>query len=105
MHTVEVPASFGQRLLWLLDHYRGADAILRCPVLLRLRGPLDEKRLRAALHSLAARHEALRTKFQGRGPNLLQVVYRSPCLSLEVVDFSAHTTPERCMQKVLTAEL
>lgn len=105
MDTVEVRASFGQRLLWFLDHYRGSEAILRCPVLLRLRGPLDESRLHAAIHSLAARHEALRTTFAGSGPGLLQVVHPSPRSPLEVLDFSGHTTPELCMQNALTAEL
>ena len=72
---MELSASFGQRLLWLLQRSVGRSGALNCPVILRLRGRLDEGLLRAALASLVARHEALRTTFTGAGHQLTQVVH------------------------------
>lgn len=81
----EVRASVGQRLLWLLDHYRGDNGALNCPVLCRFRGALDTALLGQALRGLARRHESLRTGFAGRGPGLRQ----------RVVDHTGHLVPRR----------
>ncbi|MEU5695066.1 condensation domain-containing protein [Actinosynnema sp. NPDC020468] len=75
MVTRDSPASTGQRLLWLLDHHRGAEGALNCPLLCRLRGPLDPTSLTNALRGLADRHESLRTRFTGRGAGLRQQVH------------------------------
>ncbi|MGW7078462.1 amino acid adenylation domain-containing protein [Streptomyces sp. NPDC054866] len=61
----EVPVTAGQFRTWLmsrLDDEAGTD---RIPVALRLSGDLDQDALRAALGDVAARHEILRTTFDG----------------------------------------
>ncbi|MGW6020537.1 amino acid adenylation domain-containing protein [Streptomyces sp. NPDC055099] len=71
----EVRVTAGQLRTWLmsrLDDEAGAD---RIPVALRLSGELDQEALRAALGDVAARHEILRTTFDGaRGGALWQRV-------------------------------
>lgn len=70
----EVEASVGQRLLWLLDHYRGGNGMINVPVAWRIHGNLDLAALHAAYCELLARHEALRTTYTARGRRLFQVV-------------------------------
>lgn len=75
MTSGAAPASIGQRLLAMIGHYRPDHGALNCPVLCRLRGPLDTEALRQALADVTAAHEALRTTFTGRGRALRQVVH------------------------------
>ncbi|MFB9235743.1 condensation domain-containing protein [Plantactinospora siamensis] len=70
-----VPASVAQRLLWVLEQFRGAHGSANCPIVLRLRGRLDVDRLTDALTALTARHASLRTTFTGRGARLTQLVH------------------------------
>lgn len=76
MGVREAPATVGQRLLWMMDHYRGAAeyGAFNCPVLCRIRGRVDRDALGAAVDALVVRHEALRTVFTGRGRDLVQRV-------------------------------
>jgi hypothetical protein len=69
-----VPATPGQRLLWLMEHYRGGESALNIPAFYLIRGELDEDALGAALTSLVRRHEALRTTYEMTGRRLLQQI-------------------------------
>ncbi|WP_202638501.1 condensation domain-containing protein [Bailinhaonella thermotolerans] len=96
-----MPASAGQRLLWFLDRYRGAGGALNCPMVCRIGGPLDTAALEAALDGLAARHESLRTTFEGAGRNLVQVIHPPGPLPLE----HAGAGTGAAVDEALTAEL
>lgn len=70
-----VDATPGQRLLWMMEHYRGADTPLNVNACYRLRGPLDRPALRSALDRLVERHEALRTTYESVRRRLVQHVH------------------------------
>ncbi|WP_433040538.1 non-ribosomal peptide synthetase/MFS transporter [Dactylosporangium sp. CS-033363] len=57
------PLSFAQERLWFMDQLVPDTAAYIVPIVVRLRGPVDPDRLQAALDAVAARHEALRTRF------------------------------------------
>ncbi|MGP3955770.1 amino acid adenylation domain-containing protein [Nonomuraea sp. 3N208] len=82
------PLSAGQRRLWLLDRIRPGGTEYLVPVALRLRGPLDAARLRAALDGLAARHEILRTRYAESGGEPYQLVDPPGPVPLTSVDLS-----------------
>jgi amino acid adenylation domain-containing protein len=65
-HRPEVlPLSFAQQRLWFIARMGAqASAAYNLSVALRLRGPLDEPALHAALDRIVQRHEALRTYFE-----------------------------------------
>lgn len=82
--AITARASIGQRLLWMVDRHR--PTTLSCPVLCRVRGPLDTARLTDALDGLVRRHESLRTTLTGRGPSLTQVVHAERALPLRIAE-------------------
>ncbi|MFS8096831.1 amino acid adenylation domain-containing protein [Lentzea alba] len=64
----EIPLSYAQQRMWLLNQIEEAKGIYNIPLTLRLSGPLDRAALTAALGDLVGRHEVLRTVFP-EGPN------------------------------------
>jgi hypothetical protein len=77
-----VPASVGQRLLWLMEQYRGGGT-LNSHLLYRVRGPLDLPLLQRAATVVWSRHDALRTTFRRSGGQLWQVVTKPGPVRLE----------------------
>ncbi|WP_406353992.1 amino acid adenylation domain-containing protein [Streptomyces sp. NBC_00658] len=66
--TVPGPLSWTQERLWLEEQLRPGDAAYNMPVVLRLRGTLDDAALQSAVDTVVARHAVLRTVFEA-GPD------------------------------------
>ncbi|MBE1490014.1 non-ribosomal peptide synthetase [Plantactinospora soyae] len=62
----ELPLSFAQQRLWMIQQLATESAAYNFPITVRLRGALDVPALRAALADLTGRHETLRTVFGER---------------------------------------
>ncbi|WP_200215663.1 non-ribosomal peptide synthetase [Micromonospora coerulea] len=58
-----LPLSFAQERLWFFEQLRPGTAVHHVPAVFRLRGRLDERKLRDALAGVVARHEVLRTVY------------------------------------------
>ncbi|MFJ6866182.1 non-ribosomal peptide synthetase [Streptomyces termitum] len=56
------PLSFAQERMWLVEQLRPGSSMLNIGVAVRTTGALDRAALDRALHSLTARHEALRLR-------------------------------------------
>ncbi len=61
--TKDIPLSFAQERLWLLDQLLPDSTVFQLPRLLRIRGSLDPAALQRALDALVERHEILRTVY------------------------------------------
>lgn len=96
-----LPASVAQRLLWVLEQFRGQGGAANCPIVLRLRGPLDMRRLSDGLSALTARHESLRTTFEGRGARLTQLVHEPQPVRTRRVDLAS----DRDLREAITEEV
>src|SRR5215472_12296028 len=70
------PASLAQRRLWFLNELQAPTAAYNVNIGLWFYGPLDLEALRAAIQQIVDRHETLRTTFELRAGELLQVVGR-----------------------------
>lgn len=60
----QVPLSYAQGRLWLLDQLEPESPLYNNPVAVRLVGPLDTGALERSLNEVVQRHEVLRTTFR-----------------------------------------
>jgi amino acid adenylation domain-containing protein len=91
----EVPLSFAQERLWVLDQITPGSISYTLPNPIRLKGALDVVALEKALAEVVRRHEALRTTFTSREGRPLQVIEPPPLIPLPVVDLSGLPQAER----------
>lgn len=72
------PVSFPQRRLWFLDQLQPGRPAYNLPSALDLEGRLRPRALAQALAEVVRRHEALRTRFEERGGEPVQVIEEPP---------------------------
>lgn len=80
------PLTHAQEVLWLLDQATPGLIAYNSALAFRLRGVLDLTALRSALDALAARHEALRTRFVSQGEHPVQLIDAPAPVALAVED-------------------
>lgn len=105
----ESPATPTQSALWFIHQMDPAGSAYNIPLAFDLAGPLDVAALRAALETLVARHEILRTVYAERGDDL---VLRTFDALAQDAFFEQHTWPggngtgedERSAMRALAAE-
>ncbi len=89
-HVVDEPTvaevSFVQQSLWLVDQADPGQPTYNVLAAVRITGPLDVAALEAALNSVAARHDSLRTVFEFDGVEPLQVILPAVTLTVPVDD-------------------
>ncbi|HVR95616.1 MAG TPA: amino acid adenylation domain-containing protein, partial [Thermoanaerobaculia bacterium] len=90
----ELPLSFAQQRLWLLDQIEPGSLAYNIPTAVRLTGELPSGLLERTFAGIVRRHEALRTTFASREGRPVQVVTAPPgatgleTIELPVVDLS-----------------
>lgn len=84
-----VPLSFSQRRLLVLEELAGVGAAYILPAVLRLKGPLRQDLLGAALHSIVIRHEVLRTTLSFSDGSFQGLVVPDPGSPLRSYDLRA----------------
>ena len=71
----ELPLSYSQEQLWLIDQMEPGTALYNVPVVWRLRGELNVDALEQAIQGVVKRHESLRTAFaMGADGSPVQVI-------------------------------
>jgi amino acid adenylation domain-containing protein len=99
-----LPLSFEQEGLWFLAKLPGAAAAYNIVIGLRLRGVLDIEALRAALHALAVRHEALRSVFPEIDGRAQMRILDQATLPLRFVDLSPMPQPNAALRDFIDDE-
>jgi amino acid adenylation domain-containing protein len=82
------PLSFAQERMWFLCRLLPESPLYNVPCILRLAGQLAVGLLARSLGELAARHESLRTVFEGGGGEVLQRVLPPAPVALPVIDLA-----------------
>jgi amino acid adenylation domain-containing protein len=83
------PMSFAQQRLWFLDQLVPDSSGYNMPSTLRITGPLDIAALEQTIQAIVQRHETLRTRFEMRHNEPVQVVSESAEVHFEQLDYSA----------------
>jgi amino acid adenylation domain-containing protein len=80
------PRSAAQQGVWTAEQRTPDTAAYNAPMVMRLRGALDPHALEAALGAVVARHEVLRTSFEERVGEAVQVAHSSVKVPVEHAD-------------------
>ncbi|WDD36886.1 amino acid adenylation domain-containing protein (plasmid) [Nostoc sp. UHCC 0926] len=101
-----LPLSFAQERLWLLNQLEPDNPFYNEQVALKLHGKLNVVALEQSLNKIISRHEALRTNFRTFNEQPVQVIAESLTLNLSVVDLTELLESEReiACQQLATAE-
>ncbi|HKX30700.1 MAG TPA: amino acid adenylation domain-containing protein, partial [Blastocatellia bacterium] len=101
----EYPLSFAQQRLWFFDQLIPDSPLYNIPFALRLSGDLSVEGLRWTLTEIVRRHEVLRTTFELRRDQPVQVIASASEVALPVIELSGLETREREDQvRLLTRE-
>ena len=93
--TFVVPLWFLQQRTWLEDPFNSDNAVYNYPLLLRIRGALNEVALQQSLQEIVRRHETLRSVFRIKEADLVQIVVPPVNLPLRIIDLRGLPESER----------
>ncbi len=97
----DLPLSFSQQRLWLLDQLEPGSPVYNLPQPFLLRGPIDAAALTASLAEVVRRHEVLRTTLAAAGDGEPRLVVAAPgAFPLPRVDLTALPEPARTAEAV-----
>ncbi|MCB2407701.1 non-ribosomal peptide synthetase [Hymenobacter lucidus] len=90
------PISFSQERLWVLTGFEEASTAYHMPAAFRVRGQLDLLKLEQAFRQVIARHESLRTVFDEREGQPVQVILpaAASAFSIEEIRLDRAMTPK-----------
>lgn len=91
----EIPLSFGQQRLWLVEQLRPESGFFNSPIALRLSGDLNIAALQASLSEIVRRHESLRTVFRVVGDEPRQFIQPPGPVALQIADLTDIDPTER----------
>src|SRR5581483_4355167 len=94
----QLPLSFAQERLWLVDQLEPVGSAYNIPLALRLEGPLDLEALELSFGELVRRHESLRTRFETHDGEAVQVIDAPGRFVLPRVDLSELEDTQRARE-------
>ncbi|WP_369414619.1 condensation domain-containing protein, partial [Corallococcus soli] len=94
----DLPLSFAQQRLWFLDQLQPGSASYNMATAVKLSGRLDVPALQRTFAELVRRHEALRTTFETRDSQPVQVIAPHVVSALEVIALAGRTASEQAAE-------
>lgn len=82
------PLSLAQQRLWFFYQLEPESSVYNLPTSVRITGPLNIEALKKSIQFVIERHESLRTTFEVRGGEPVQIVHPIHNFSLPIVDLS-----------------
>ena len=89
------PLSFAQQRLWFFDQFEPGNPAYNLVSTVLLQGKLDTEALERSFSEVTRRHESLRTTFDSRDGNPVQIITPPKPLHLQVIDVTRFTETER----------
>ena len=89
------PLSFAQQRLWFIDQLEPGNAAYNIPGAVRLEGSLNLESLEHSINEIVKRHEVLRTRFEMRAGEPVQVIDKWEPRRLEVEDLTSLPPEEK----------
>ena len=104
--TENMPLSFAQRRLWLINQLDPGNPAYNIPTGLRLKGKLSARALEETMRELVKRHEVLRTTFADLDDEPVQIISEAVNANIPVVDLSEIEVQarEEEIQRLMDAE-
>ena len=99
----DLPVSSAQRRMWFLAELEENTTAYNRSNLYRLRGALDPRALERAFDRIVARHAVLRTTFQSRDGDPVQIVTADAPIEISNLDLSRAPEPTRIDKAVAAA--
>jgi len=91
----DLPLSFAQQRLWFLSELEPGSAFYNIPIAVRMNGNLNAEVLERTFNEIIRRHEVLRTVFEARDGQPVQLIIPAADFKLEVIDLSDRPRDER----------
>jgi amino acid adenylation domain-containing protein/non-ribosomal peptide synthase protein (TIGR01720 family) len=85
----DLPLSFAQQRLWFFDQLEPESAAYLIPGAVWMQGRLNISALEQSISALIQRHESLRTTFQEKDGQPVQIIHSDSSCVLPVIDLSA----------------
>lgn len=101
----EFPLSFAQQRFWFLYQWEPDSPAYSLPCVFKLDMAVDAAVLEESIATLMQRHEILRTTYEMRGDEGIQIIHPAPFLKLEIQDLRHHPAGQReeCMEEHMNA--
>ncbi|GAA6621084.1 thioester reductase domain-containing protein [Scytonema sp. NUACC26] len=90
-----LPLSFAQERLWLLDQLQPGNPVHNLRAAYRLKGLLNVEALEQSIQEIVRRHEVLRTTFPAVNGEPIQVISNNLTLELQIVNLAELSTQQR----------
>ena len=100
----DIPLSWAQERLWFVNQLEGESGAYTIDFTLRLVGNLNVKALAQAFTEIVQRHEVLRTHFEIKNNQPVQVIDPNMTITLPVVDLQNLPDPWKQVEQLATAE-
>lgn len=94
----DLPLSFAQQRLWFIHQLEPDSAVYNIPLSVRLGGTLDVSSLQQSLQQIVRRHEMLRTRFELKDDQTVQVIDEPGNVELPLWDLSDLSEGDRQRQ-------
>jgi amino acid adenylation domain-containing protein len=102
--TEPLPASFDQERTWRYCRTPEEAAFYTKAIAARIEGPLDVAALRRSIDHIVRRHEILRTTFEERDGEVIQVVHPAAPVDLPLIDLTSSPDAEAQADDRLASE-
>ncbi|MCK5881628.1 MAG: amino acid adenylation domain-containing protein, partial [Sinobacterium sp.] len=97
----ELPLSFSQERLWVIEQINPNNSAYNIPAALSLEGKLDVDAIEKTLCAIVNRHESLRTYFGlGKDGSPIQIIANKDKFTLTKIDISSELQPMQVAQKL-----